>query len=115
MIDRQEKLQKLLAKQINFRNHDVRKAHFLECLEFLFELKNTIVTKEDYVHFFNKVRDEVVFDLIPAFYKDDILEKLHTNFVNDLNEIVIDFGPRPFFWKNTYESFLKNFRYHSPV
>ena len=98
---------------IDFNDVAVRKEHFRKCIRFLFDAKTQVHDKEKMKEQFAVVRHEVVFEAIPALYRDRVTQQeltLHEDFVCDIEEIFIEWNQPPHFWSCDYDDFIKAHR-----
>ncbi len=98
----------LLEKKIDFLDLNAKRDHLKESIRFFYAIKNSGMIKDDFVRNFNLIRQDVAFNIIPLLYNEGepLLENAHYDFINDLTELVIDFGPPPKLWDTTEEDML---------
>ncbi len=102
-------IKKLLLTPINFDNNEERAALFKQCVKFLFDAKTQIENKEEMMALFEPIRLEIVSETMPAMYSPENAkqEDLHFDFICDVEEIVVAFGPPPYLYSSTYEEFIQ--------
>lgn len=113
MNDFKGKLRKLLVTQLDYRIEKQRNELEIAIVEFLFSIRNQGHTQEHIMSVFNDLRGEIVYAFIPDFYKtfdNNDLEDAHTDFINDIESILMHCDPPPHFWESNEQEFMRRYR-----